>query len=190
MPTFREDLHLGHKVPLIEVDDLADGEIVSVKLADKCITTNKLDDKAVTEEKIADGAVTTPKIADGAVTFDKLSPNIQKQLTEMAKRYVTYIEQSLGGFMQPGETETITVKVVNGLGVDVTKDFPFILVKRDSGDSASDDVWNMEHTSLDNPFEISFSDLGIDGITRKIVVFSVIAYGEEDAISAIAEYSL
>lgn len=181
---------MGHKVPLIESDDLANGEIVSVKLADKCIITSKLDDKAVTEEKIADGAVTTPKIADGAVTYDKLAPELQRQFSEMANRFVTYIDQSLGGFMQPGETETITVKVVNGLGVDVTERFPFILVRRDSGDRVSDDIWNMDHTSLSNPFEIKFSDLGIDGIKRKVAIFEVLAYGEEDAISAIAEYSI
>lgn len=46
MPTFREDLHLGHKVALVETDD------------------------------ISNGAVTTDKIADGAVTLAKLAPEV------------------------------------------------------------------------------------------------------------------
>ena len=37
MPTFKEDLHLGHKVPLIESDDISDGAITSDKIADGAI---------------------------------------------------------------------------------------------------------------------------------------------------------
>ena len=50
MPTFRKDLHLGHELPLVGTDDIANG--------------------AITTEKLADGAVTTPKIANGAVTYE------------------------------------------------------------------------------------------------------------------------
>ena len=63
MPTFANDMHTGHKVPLVETDDILKG----------AVTTDKLSDDAVTDEKIANGAVTTPKILDGAVTTDKLS---------------------------------------------------------------------------------------------------------------------
>lgn len=53
MPTFRDDVKLGTKVPLIKSYDI--------------------DRNAITEEKIKDSAVTTEKIADGAVTGDKLN---------------------------------------------------------------------------------------------------------------------
>ena len=53
MPTFRNDVKLGTKVPLIKTDDL--------------------DDRCVTEEKLADGCVSADKIADAAVTAEKLS---------------------------------------------------------------------------------------------------------------------
>lgn len=62
MPTFREDLHLGHEVALWETDDIKD----------KAVTTEKLSDGAVTTEKIADGAVTTEKILDGSLTGDDI----------------------------------------------------------------------------------------------------------------------
>lgn len=62
MPTYRDDEHLGHKVPLVETDDILKG----------AVTTDKISDGAVTTEKIADGAVTTDKIKDGAVTGDKI----------------------------------------------------------------------------------------------------------------------
>lgn len=83
MPTFREDLHLGHKVPLIEHDDISkdaigteniqDGAVTTPKIADGAVTTPKIADGAVITVKLADGAVTTIKIADGAVTNIKLA---------------------------------------------------------------------------------------------------------------------
>lgn len=33
MPTFREDLHLGHKVPLVDTDDISNGAVTPEKLA-------------------------------------------------------------------------------------------------------------------------------------------------------------
>lgn len=73
MPTFREDLHLGHKVPLVEHDDISKDAIGTENIQDGAVTTPKIADGAVTTPKIADGAVTTPKIADGAVTTPKLA---------------------------------------------------------------------------------------------------------------------
>ena len=58
MPTYKENLHLGTKDPVIGGDDLAEGIIGTLHLED--------------------GAVTTPKIANGAVTWDKLSTYVQR----------------------------------------------------------------------------------------------------------------
>lgn len=42
MPTYREDLHLGHKVPLVETDDISDKAITSKKMADNSVIWDKL----------------------------------------------------------------------------------------------------------------------------------------------------
>ena len=62
MPTFREDLHLGHKVPYIETDDIAN--------------------KAITEEKMADNSVSTRTIQDEAVTPEKLNPRVKQEIID------------------------------------------------------------------------------------------------------------
>lgn len=86
MPTFREDLHLGHEVPMIGTEDINNSSVTTEKIADNAITSEKigdgevntqdLADGAVTSEKIKDGEVKTADIADGAVTPEKLSDRV------------------------------------------------------------------------------------------------------------------
>ena len=73
MPTFREDLHLGHAVPTVDTDDITAKAITEDKMADDSISTRCLQDGSVTEPKLADGAVSTRTIQDGAVTAEKLA---------------------------------------------------------------------------------------------------------------------
>lgn len=87
MPTerkvFRDDIHLGHKVPMVDSDDIVDKSILARHIADrvinwwhialKAIRNEHIDDGAVDARTIADGAVTTPKIADEAVTTQKIA---------------------------------------------------------------------------------------------------------------------
>lgn len=73
MPTFREDLHLGHKVTLWETDDIRDRAITSQKIALKAIITELIADLAVTTEKLANLSVTTSKIAELSVVTSKLA---------------------------------------------------------------------------------------------------------------------
>lgn len=85
MSTFREDLHLGHKVPTTGTDDIVDRAITSDKIALLAIITELIQDLSVTTAKLANGAVTadkldelavvTSKIADLAVTTGKLANN-------------------------------------------------------------------------------------------------------------------
>ena len=89
--------------------------------------------------------------------------------------YYCTVFQSKNGFIMPNETEMETVRVYTGYGEEVTEKFPYIKVTRDSGDSASDAVWNAEHTSVDNPFPITFADLRIDAIERISTEFHVYA---------------
>lgn len=53
MPTFREDLHLGHKVPLIEGDDLSPNSIGNQHLLPNAVATRNIQDQAVTPEKLS-----------------------------------------------------------------------------------------------------------------------------------------
>lgn len=98
--------------------------------------------------------------------------------------YIMQIDQSLNGSLAPGETEQVTIKVLDGYGLDMTSQFSHISVTRNTGDSASDAVWNSRHTSVQNPFPISFSDLGIDGIHSMLAVFSVVATDEANDLSS------
>ena len=58
MPTFREDLKLGTKVPLVKTDDLSD--------------------LSISTPKLQDGSVTNEKIADDTMTIDKFDPELRK----------------------------------------------------------------------------------------------------------------
>ena len=73
MPTFRNDVKLGTKVPLIKTDDLDDRCVTVEKLADGAVTADKIAQGAVTADKIAQDAVTADKIAQDAVTADKIA---------------------------------------------------------------------------------------------------------------------
>lgn len=88
------------------------------------------------------------------------------------------IDQSMNGSLAPNETEVITCTIFNGYGEDVTDQFTLFSVTRNSGDAATDAVWNLAHTNVGNPFNISFNDLGIDGIHKLVSVFNVIATDE------------
>ena len=74
-----------------------------------------------------------------------------------------HIDQSLGGYMAPGEIETVTVSVLDGYMQDHTEEYSF-MVERNTGDTAADDVWNAmpEHINCGSTFEISFEDLHIN----------------------------
>lgn len=82
MPTFRNDVKLGTKVPLIKTDDLDDRCVTEEKLADGCVTADKIAQDAVTAEKIAVGSIGTEKLADGCVTVEKLDGNIMSYMKE------------------------------------------------------------------------------------------------------------
>nr|DAI02912.1 MAG TPA: tail protein [Bacteriophage sp.] len=74
-----------------------------------------------------------------------------------------HIDQSLGGYMAPGEVETVTVSVLDGYMQDHTEEYTF-MVERNTGDTSADDVWNAmpEHINCGSTFEISFEDLHIN----------------------------
>jgi hypothetical protein len=58
MPTYREDVHTGQKVPLIETDDISKDAITTDKISDKAVTGKKIADKAITPEKLSPEVLT------------------------------------------------------------------------------------------------------------------------------------
>lgn len=94
--------------------------------------------------------------------------------------YRMEIEQELAGTLAPGETEGVACTILDGYGKDVTAMFTRWKLTRNTGDAASDGVWNAVHTDVGNPFQIGFDDLGIDGIDRHVAVFTVTATDEEE----------
>ena len=92
--------------------------------------------------------------------------------------YRCQVDGSLNHSMFPDETEVETVLVFNGYGQDVSSRFTRISVTRESGDEVSDAAWNAQHTNVGNPFNITFADLGIDGLTRTSSLFHVTASDE------------
>ena len=107
--------------------------------------------------------------------------------------YRLIVEQSFNGSIAPNETETETCRVLNGYGEDVTYKFVRYSITRDSGDAASDAVWNAQHKDIaieHTPFsfEIAFSDLGIRNETQISSMFTVTA--SDETKQATAEQSL
>lgn len=100
------------------------------------------------------------------------------------------IEQSLDGYMSVDETETVTIRIVDGYMQDHTSEYSF-KVERDTGDTAADAVWNAkpEHLNCGSSFKISFSDLHINpnhgGISTQ---FYVIADNGQDTLTQPIEY--
>ncbi|MBQ8711545.1 MAG: hypothetical protein IJ551_01785 [Prevotella sp.] len=94
MPTYRDSLHAGRKVPLVETDDILKGAITTDKISDGAVTTPKLADGAVTTPKLADGAVTKHHLAAGAVTADKLSDGLLDNLDLAIRNLLAYYEGS------------------------------------------------------------------------------------------------
>ena len=73
MPTFRDDVKIGGKVPMTKTDDINDQAITTVKIRDGNVTTEKLAEGAVSTDKLSDGVITTPKIANKNVTTEKMA---------------------------------------------------------------------------------------------------------------------
>ena len=107
--------------------------------------------------------------------------------------YRLIIEQSYNGSIAPSETETETCRVFNGYGEDVTYMFKNYSIVRDSGDAASDGVWNAQHTNLPISgvpftFKISYNDLGIRSSTQISTMFTVTV--SDEAREATAKRSI
>ena len=80
MPTFREDIRLGTKVPQMKTEDYEDRSVTTEKLADKAVTSEKLETGAVLRDNIQEGAVGTNEIENNAITIEKIAQAVWDKL--------------------------------------------------------------------------------------------------------------
>ena len=80
MPTFREDIRLGTKVPQMKTEDYEDRSVTTEKLADKAVTSEKLETGAVLRDNIQEGAVGTQEIENNAITIEKIAQAVWDKL--------------------------------------------------------------------------------------------------------------
>ena len=146
MPTFRQDVKLGTKVPLIKKDDI--------------------DNLIIEESDIADGAVTTPKIADGSVTKDKLSKELQSTIDDVGGKIdKDSIVQSVGVAKDKVMSQKAVTDELNGIH-DTTDYIISVMVKKGFNiDLASSAGWtftfrSITQTSSDGTF-LPFTTLSI-----------------------------
>lgn len=110
MPTYREDLHLGHAVPTTDTADIVNGAITEEKMANDSVSTRTIQYLAVTEPKLADDAVSTRTIQNKAVTPAKLSDDVVPvviqplldQLDRMHRIILRDLQNQINGFYDHG----------------------------------------------------------------------------------------
>lgn len=119
MPTYKEDLHLGHKVTLWETDDIADNAITTPKIADNAVTEEKLSEQLRTKM-----AMMVPTIALGFYSDDPepvpmLSLNVRLgDINETVVPYLLMAQQDVSDTVVEWEW------------------------KRESGNQTLDEAWN------------------------------------------------
>ena len=82
MPTFREDIRLGTKVPQMKTEDYEDRSVTTEKLANEAVTSEKLGTGAVLRDNIQDDAVGTDEIENSAITIEKIAQAVWDKLKD------------------------------------------------------------------------------------------------------------
>lgn len=82
MPTFREDIRLGTKVPQMKTEDYEDRSVTTEKLAEEAVTSEKLGTGAVLRDNIQDGAVGTDEIENNTITIEKIAQAVWDKLKD------------------------------------------------------------------------------------------------------------
>lgn len=118
------------------------------------------------------------------LSYQQLISEIDKSIGEGVVRME--IDSSFGWMLGKDETTVITVRVLKRWN-DLTSLMESWEWKRDSGDAADDQVWNLAHTTLQNQASISFDDLGNAMQTNKSCKFTIKATYEELIISETIE---
>lgn len=116
MPTFREDIRLGTKVPQMKTEDYEDGSVTNEKLAVNSITKDKLKDKTIGVEKLDPELRQTIAAATGLP--EELVESIQNVDENLAKLNDTVYPITLGFTITPnvGTMQTEVKYSVNSDG--------------------------------------------------------------------------
>lgn len=96
MPTFREDIRLGTKVPQMKTEDYEDASVTTEKIADKAVTEGKLAEHAVTSSILGNGAVESTNIKDGSITNEKMANRTIKAFEKITRGSIS--EEEMGSF--------------------------------------------------------------------------------------------
>lgn len=151
MPTFRNDVKLGTKVPLIKTDDLDDRCVTEEKLADGCVSAEKLSEKYLPLKEggtIGTGAPTTT-LKGGNIILEGVFVNMHKPGPFM-KKSVEITEESITGTRSDTTDNTFQINE-NGIAAKkfVTKDQSVQGLLANNGDIAIE----MSDAEIDGLFE-------------------------------------
>lgn len=96
MPTFRDDIRLGTKVPQMKTEDYEDASVTTAKIANKAITESKLAEHAVTSSILGNGAVESSNIKDGSITNEKIANRAIRAFEKIARSSIS--QEEMGTF--------------------------------------------------------------------------------------------
>lgn len=152
MPTFREDIRLGTKVPQMKTEDYEDRSVTTEKLADEAVTSEKLGTGAVLRDNIQDGAVGTDEIENSAITIEKIAQAVWDKLKD------EYLRIDGSNFMQ----SDLGLNNRNIKGVKEIRNIdalPIVIAFNKDGYDIKLEKW--ETSGDDNPYPRSLG--GFDG---------------------------
>ena len=152
MPTFREDIRLGTKVPQMKTEDYEDRSVTTEKLANYAVTSEKLGTGAVLRDNIQDGAVGTHEIENSAITIEKIAQAVWDKLKDEYLRIdgSNFMHSNLG----LNDHNIIGVKEIGNLSA-----LPTVIAFNKDGYDVKLEKW--ETSGDDNPYPRSIG--GFDG---------------------------
>lgn len=136
MPTFREDLHLGHKTPLIETDDIIDGAVTGDKIAPGVIESaiepyvndlqNQIDSLNDHGVSVSNEFGDNPHISISQKTLTEDRDRQDNLISELGQR-MTSVEDRLSSVTDAinrlwQKLEDITGETLRGISMTVTPD--------------------------------------------------------------------
>lgn len=132
------------------------------------------------EEKNPFSVTLWSTVAGTSMDHERIADEVLDVVDERAsrQRYMR-IAQSRGGLLLYGEEEIVTVTIIDGLGRDKTDEYSRFSLRRESGDEASDNVWNARHGDVGTQFIIGTTDLNINYTTHISNIFTVTGYGRQ-----------
>ena len=143
MPTFREDIRLGTKVPQMKTEDYEDASVTTEKIADKAVTEGKLAEHAVTSSILGNGAVENTNIKDGSITNEKIANRTIKAFEKITRGSIS--EEEMGS-SSVGNDELIDGSVViEKIAAEVWNKLKDEYLRRDGSNFMQSDLGLNDH---------------------------------------------